>query len=200
MGCPNPPPFDIIQDIGTIKISGRVRHFVECRCHCGNTFNARKDHLKKGFIHSCGCTRWRKRPERPAYNAKPAGRSMARHVMNSYKNNAKRRGIVFDLTLDEFISVSAQNCYYCGDMPRASWSTVIDSGVGRGRKKANGAFLFSGVDRIDSSGPYRIGNVRPCCRTCNMAKGTKTEKEFVEWALRFFGHLPNWAKTDDSST
>ena len=33
-----------------------------------------------------------------------------------------------------------------------------------------------GLDRIDSSLPYQVGNVEPCCRVCNALKSdSKTE-------------------------
>jgi hypothetical protein len=68
----------------------------------------------------------------------------------SYKENAEYRGIKFDLSMEQFMLFWDKPCYYCGD--------AID-GIG--------------LDRKDSYGGYSVGNVVPCCATCNYAKSKK---------------------------
>jgi 5-methylcytosine-specific restriction endonuclease McrA len=48
----------------------------------------------------------------------------------------------------------------------------------------NGDCHYSGIDRKDSSKGYILSNVVSCCFTCNKAKGTMSEKEFLEWIDR----------------
>ena len=71
-----------------------------------------------------------------------------------YKNGAKVRGLVFDITLDEFTKLVKQSCYYCG---------------------GNGY----GIDRLDSSIGYTKNNIVPCCSMCNMMKQSYTKENFV---------------------
>jgi 5-methylcytosine-specific restriction endonuclease McrA len=77
------------------------------------------------------------------------------------KYAAKRRGIAFTLTRDEFISVrNGANCHYCG-------GPLPDYG--------------HGIDRKDSSHGYTPENVAPCCQICNVAKGDQlTYSEMLE--------------------
>lgn len=65
----------------------------------------------------------------------------------TYKHSAKKRGYLFDLTLDQFAGFVNQPCSYCGD--------PID-GVG--------------VDRIDNDAGYELENCCSCCETCNRMK------------------------------
>jgi hypothetical protein len=56
-------------------------------------------------------------------------------------------------------------------------------------KVSNGAFVYSGIDRIDSSAGYSNENVAPCCKDCNQAKWTKNLGEYKSWLVRAYNHL-----------
>ncbi len=62
-----------------------------------------------------------------------------------YKSSAKKRGLTFSLTQEELTHLSEGDCTYCGS--------------------AGG-----GVDRIDASIGYQLGNCVSCCTTCNIMK------------------------------
>lgn len=64
----------------------------------------------------------------------------------SCKRSAKRRSISFDITLEQYKALIANPCYYSGH-------ALPETG--------------GGLDRIDSSKGYIIGNVVPCCSRCN---------------------------------
>lgn len=65
--------------------------------------------------------------------------------------NAKTRNITVDITLDQYIHlISGNKCFYCG-------SALPECG--------------GGLDRIDNTKGYTIGNLVPCCETCNRIKG-----------------------------
>lgn len=91
-----------------------------------------------------------------------------------YKWAANKRSIGFYLSEREFESIVVQPCYYCGEGQTIKYRTK--------------SFELNGIDRIDNLGGYVLGNVRPCCRICNVAKGSMTEKEFIEkvtaWSKR----------------
>lgn len=67
------------------------------------------------------------------------------------KSQAKKRGIDFKLSLDQYRAVISQGvCDYCdGPLNRSG----------------------SGLDRVDNARPYTAENVVPCCGPCNSIKG-----------------------------
>jgi hypothetical protein len=83
-----------------------------------------------------------------------------------FKSTCRRRNIDVILTYEDFLSLWQKPCTYCGD----DVQTI-------------------GLDRVDSSGPYSIDNVVPCCSTCNTAKNTMTVETFTAWVNRVHHHL-----------
>lgn len=176
----------IIKETVELKISGIKRNFVLCLCHeCGKEFDVRKDHVlrKTNPIKSCGCLR-SKSTGRLAYNAKPEGMAAARSVFSSYRNKCSKKEIPFELSFEDFLSLTKQPCFYCGDAPSQSYSGIFKYGVRAGQKKVNGTFTYNGIDRIFPKGGYTSDNVRPCCRFCNTAKLDRSENEFIGWLDR----------------
>jgi hypothetical protein len=78
--------------------------------------------------------------------------------------SAKTRGIKVKLNVKHYEELLQLGCMYCG----------IDL------ESQNGYCL----DRIDNSKGYLDDNVTPCCKDCNMAKGTRSAEEFVSWIKR----------------
>ena len=142
-----------------------------CSCECGKKIEVRATLLKNGSVKSCGCLRLKYQDrEIPAIN-----RLYAR-----YRYTEKRKGIVFTLSKEEFISLIKKNCRYCGIEP----NSVFEEG-----KKTKIHCVYNGIDRIDSSKGYERGNVVPCCTQCNMAKGTLSVEEFVSWGIQLCNNL-----------
>lgn len=80
------------------------------------------------------------------------------------KYEAKRRGLEFTLTRDEFIAIrTGAVCHYCGgSLPEYGY----------------------GIDRVNSRDGYTRENVVPCCRLCNTVKADElTYSEMVELGL-----------------
>ena len=75
---------------------------------------------------------------------------------NKYKENAKRKNIVFSLSKEEFIIFWQKSCYYCNDEIK----TI-------------------GLDRVSNIKGYGIENVVPCCHICNGMKEEMTQFEFL---------------------
>jgi len=65
------------------------------------------------------------------------------------KVEARKRGISLDLSREEWESVIAQPCHYCG-------GPLAPTGYG--------------LDRKDTQGPYTLLNVVPSCLPCNRRK------------------------------
>jgi len=77
---------------------------------------------------------------------------------SEYKSNAKRRGIEWRLSKEEFIGWLWQApCYFCG----ANIETI-------------------GIDRMNNEPYYDITNAIPCCFTCNAMKSGKPLRLFLE--------------------
>jgi len=84
-----------------------------------------------------------------------------------YRDNAKSRGIPFELTKEQFREIVNSPCYYCGREP----SMVETRGYGN--------FVHNGVDRFWNNRPYTVKNCVPCCKECNRAKRDMTPFEFI---------------------
>lgn len=105
------------------------------------------------------------RPRGRVARCKPCYRLTARDVRtrtpnrkySETKENAKRRGIRFDLTLEQFTEwLWKAPCYYCGD-----------------------GSIPHGVDRLNNERFYDLSNTVACCGTCNAMKGTGTLRAFL---------------------
>jgi len=77
-------------------------------------------------------------------------------VYGIYRRNAKTRGLEFNLSKEDFSTFWQKPCSFCG--------SLIPS---------------AGLDRIDSSKGYFLGNVIPCCTFCNMAKRKLSISDFL---------------------
>jgi hypothetical protein len=53
----------------------------------------------------------------------------------------------------------------------------------------NGDYVYNGIDRLDSSRGYEMGNVVPCCKQCNWAKNDIPYDEFLDWIKRVHRNL-----------
>lgn len=95
----------------------------------------------------------------PAYRRTEKGRFF------NLRARAKRRGLEMTLSFEDYVAFISESCHYCqGTLPEAG----------------------CGLDRVDSSRGYIKDNVRPCCETCNRAKGDLTEEKFMEWVGRIY--------------
>lgn len=75
------------------------------------------------------------------------------------KSKCKRKKIFWGLSYKEYVPLILLNCFYCRE-------SLNSTGVG--------------LDRVDNSKGYEIGNVVPCCGTCNNMKSNSSQKDFIE--------------------
>jgi hypothetical protein len=151
--------------------------FWKCRCDCEeNKFViVSAASLKQGHATSCGC--YQKEVTRNRV-IQPKGVASFNQLYNRYIGQARERGLLFNITKDEFKYFTKQNCYYCGKEP--SQVTFAKN------KNTNGEYIYNGLDRINPSIGYIIGNIVSCCGECNKGKSDKSEKEFLEWIERIY--------------
>ena len=82
-----------------------------------------------------------------------------------YKIDAIKRGHSFDPTEDQFFTLLAGDCYYCGRSPykHSEYREIIRTGI----------------DRTDNSRGYIFDNCRSCCGPCNIFKGSRDDRKFI---------------------
>jgi hypothetical protein len=141
-----------------------------CKCKCKNEVVVWASTLLKGHVKSCGCG---KLGPRDGVTVDEAGLT---RVIGKYEHGARDRGIAWELTRDDVGRLISSNCQYCGAAPATTT---------RQWRGGNAKFVYNGIDRIDNSGPYRLGNVLTACQSCNMAKRDRLFGDWADWAARF---------------
>ena len=151
-----------------------------CDCDCGNRKTISANLLKRGNTKSCGCLKVYKHPR---------GMTGLRKLYRSYRGGAKKFGRHFDLTIEEFQSITSQDCFYCGSKPTFIAESIWCHNLGDENKTKHTEYVYNGIDRIDSSKGYDQDNIVPCCKWCNIAKSNKTAEEFKEHISKMFHHM-----------
>jgi hypothetical protein len=146
----------------TQKFGRVVKHL--CRCDCGKEVWQPTNHLTSGHAKSCGCLLGE-------FKKLPAGRAVRNQILDDYKRGAAKRNLIWALKDEEFDTLIADNCFYCGLPPY----TV------RRARRCNGDLIYNGIDRKNNDKGYSINNVVTCCVICNRAKGNMSFVDFVQW-------------------
>jgi len=147
-----------------------------CQCKCGETTTVRGARLRSGKTRSCGCLALEASRKLGLASVLPNGDAGFNTVFARYKRNAKRRGLVFDLSAEEFRSLTRERCTYCHCKTKAVEQRCPNSIC----------FTYNGIERIDSDLGYTVENCVPCCWPCNRAKGSLSLEAFLakqRWAI-----------------
>lgn len=150
----------------------------KCICGCGKERWVQSSsllHAKKP-TRSCGCLA---KELASQANRLPSGMAAQNCVYSGYKLRAKRKNLLFDISLEEFYSLTQTRCNYCGVEPANSYST----------EDRNGSFCYNGIDRVDNTKGYIKGNCVACCKVCNRAKDILTKDEFKDWIARTYSWI-----------
>lgn len=131
-----------------IHIRNKKGEIIKKKCSCCNNFLT-LDNFWKNKSNKDGYSGICKR----CYNTTVKGR------YNIYKKGAKKRKLVFSLTLKEFEEITSKKCYYCNEFSLNK--------------------NYSGIDRIDSKKGYEKDNVIPCCEICNKMKMDLNYFDFI---------------------
>ena len=145
-----------------------------CLCDCGKIKKVTGLCLKNGNTKSCGCN-WRKSAGLAI--RKDKGLAGFNALFSKYQRSAKRREYQFNLTKEEFKSLTSMNCYYCGKPP-------LKVSHGKTKRASNEAlnhasYLYNGIDRLINDEGYVLSNVVSCCTECNFLKGRLNHIEFL---------------------
>lgn len=150
-----------------------------CICLCGEAAVVRGSSLRSGKSVSCrSCSYARARAEgRLSRRRGEPGDAAFALMLDTYRRNAARRGLVFDLAADQVRSLIAQDCRYCGASPSEGWRT-----------RHGDTLVCNGIDRRENAQGYTPENSVPCCPLCNYAKRELSEADFIAWAARVAKH------------
>jgi hypothetical protein len=146
----------------------------KCLCDCGNFCYKITADLVGGRIRSCGCLF----DDFSKTLRLPPGEYGLNQLFRKYKGNAKERGLVFDLSKEDFARMTKINCYYCGAKPQAI-SQPNTLSIASTAAVENGTYIYNGLDRVDNDVGYIISNVVSCCENCNRAKLTMSQNDFI---------------------
>lgn len=156
-----------------------------CKCKCGRELAVIAKHLKNGNTQSCGCIQkeW-------------AGRHIRQLAIENIKYTLDEllirkvwKGNYSECPFELFSELAVKNCCYCNALP--SNESRFDSERGRLKEAHAKRFVYSGLDRIDSSKDHSPDNIVPACWICNVAKSNRSISQFLEWALRTNAWLLN---------
>lgn len=87
-------------------------------------------------------------------------------IFSTYKRNAKKRNIPWELSYAEFKELVECSCHYCG---------II-------------ATPYNGIDRLDSTKGYSYDNCVPCCIICNQMKLDYSKEFFLSQCKRIINY------------
>src|SRR3989337_1838601 len=144
-------------------------------CQCGKEKVLHEINFKYRRVR-CGCKPTNSLPLGEA-SKNQAFYLMKRAVKAGTGRHGKRR-IHWALSRAEFLAITSKPCVYCGVL----WSKE----TGKGR--SFGTYKYNGIDRIDSTKGYVLGNCAPACRRCNEAKNDRTVEEFKAWLCQIYNH------------
>jgi hypothetical protein len=146
-------------DLTAIEYLGNGRW--KCICKCSKEVVGRSHLLRQGKHKSCqSCANKNKRMGREAAINK---------VFAEYKDRAKRRGLEWKLTRDQFIEITSSPCHYTGLPP----SLV--------RNLPHGSYIYNGIDRMDNTKGYLYANCVPCCSKVNQMKMDSSLDELFQY-------------------
>lgn len=146
---------------------------MNCLCHyCG------KEKIMNGATikrrNSCGCkqresSEWKHVGPKNKPWQLDSGVSAKNNIEYQYKRSAKKRNLQYELTIEEFNELIIGACVYCGQSKTQT---------ARGQGKTSGDFLYTGIDRIDSTLGYIKYNCVSCCWNCNDMKKNRNVEDF----------------------
>jgi hypothetical protein len=163
-----------------------------CACDCGRETITAGVYLtgKNSRTRSCGCLmREANKKAGKTVGAenmrkyadsirKPEGEASRNHLFYLYGYKASKRGMKFELSMDEFSFLTKGNCYYCGIEPNQVK-----------KSKNSTVYIYNGIDRIDNSKGYTMENCVSCCKQCNTSKNILDQREFYSWIVRVCNNL-----------
>jgi hypothetical protein len=175
--------FGLLKIIGTIikHVSERKLLYYICECKCGRTKEIPKSNLINGSSTSCGCSGIIKK-------ILPNGESTFIQKYAICRSAANKRGLIFEITLEQYKNIITQDCFYCGSPPKPYSRLFKTDGTKTSNLKLNvlpkkaqeeSWVNINTIDRVDSKKGYIVENCVASCWPCNEMKMDRSESCFV---------------------
>lgn len=166
-------------NLTAIEVCGRKRgqRLWACLCDCGKRVEGTAGDLASNRIRSCGCAIRADHYTRKLFGEK--GPSNFYVVFREYVSGAKKRNILWALDKQQSLLLFSGRCFYCGVSPCNTRDCIA----------GEPAFIYNGIDRIDSGKSYAIDNCVSCCSVCNWMKGVHAQTDFVAHIKRIAVNL-----------
>jgi len=158
---------------------GTQQYFYKAKCDCGTERLFRISNIQQGTTLSCGCLgkEIRAKVNKGNTNTRGAfGESSLTFLINTYRGQARDRGMEYSLSREDFREITSSNCFYCDRPP----SRVKKMRTGYG------SYTYNGVDRVDNDLGYTKSNCVASCRECNIAKNSVTKQIVFRLYHRLF--------------
>lgn len=143
-----------------------------CVCDCGRQVHIVGTNLRKGNTKSCGVC---------GSGLLPGDEAAFRQLLNQYRTQARKRGLSFELSRDQFRTLTSGSCHYCGSPPAYIYKPSRD-------RDGADPYIYNGVDRMNNDLGYIAGNVATCCGVCNGAKSTMSSDQFLALVAKVARH------------
>ena len=157
--------------------NGRTRWL--CKCSCDNIKIINSKELLNGNTISCGCYRIEQLHKRNYKGTK----DISKTYFNDLKNCAKRRGLEFNIIIEEIQELLEKQEYIC-DLS----GLFIKGSACNKRKCSTYSEQTASLDRIDSNKGYTIDNVRWVHKDINRFKNNYTDEKFLEMCTQVVNH------------
>lgn len=150
-----------------------------CRCDCGKEVTVLTYSLTSKNTKSCGCLN-KEQNVKKTIKMQENRRKFSPEIASARR--IWKRYIYADkscnLSFEEWLTVSKQNCTYCGQPP----SKLYNGYDNRASKKSkiDGYYIYNGIDRVDSNQGHTKDNIVPCCYVCNRNKNNLSLKDFLQ--------------------
>lgn len=164
----------ILRTQSASSAAGNTRSNWLCRCECGKEVTVALGNLQQGISKSCGCLR---KDVLKKIKTKSVEHVILQMMWHYYQKNAKDRDLCWELTRQHFNSLVMAACHYCG----RTGVNAVTTAQGRLHAQDNRTLHTNGIDRRVNEVCYTVDNAVTCCKDCNMAKGTRSEVEFIAW-------------------
>lgn len=154
--------------------SGRKEQYWLMKCECGVQREVGLKNYLRGRSRSCGCYRRESSKEDIGgrqWRSLSPGEAAKNNLILIYKRGAVKRGLTYELTVEQFTELTSSRCHYCNKPPNRTHLPTA--------KGINKEYIYNGIDRKDNTKGYVIENCIPACTECNRAKGVLTYDEFV---------------------
>jgi hypothetical protein len=156
-----------------LKHSKTNAYWWDCLCSCGTIVVLRTTDLTSKGRVNCSIYKHSNR-------SLPAKKALYLH----YQKDAIRRRLVFEISFNDFITITSQNCVFCNQEPTSIYTTNVEK-EGKIKKR----YTYNGLDRITNNIGYTSSNVVACCKTCNYSKSNRSTYDFLSWVFKLYNNI-----------